>query len=295
MLVESFLLFSIFLDTPCHAFRHPSRLVVSSTVTPTFDPFFFTSQIHDKQSSSDIFSQLGKSSSVQCSDATKAIVYTSALTGWLLVDGTNAAVADPGEQKNIMQIFDPSNFQPVCPASDNIYQGLKITAGSIVGNENIVEFGPLIASVLLRVRLEICVLESFIYEAVIPFIQQKGLSWVLPIHETLETFLAGTIFAVACNVILLGSTKIISIIFIYADVLTGMPTRFIGNVLKKLLPNSSTGDSVGTLLKLYGDIMGGVRGALESIDTFVGRYLVLLTTLYVAFKFAHFKIFNYFP
>jgi hypothetical protein len=52
------------------------------------------------------------------------------------------------------------------------------------GQENVVEYGPLIASVLLRIRLELCVLESFLYEAVLPFIQKKGLSWVLPLHET---------------------------------------------------------------------------------------------------------------
>jgi hypothetical protein len=88
----------------------------------------------------------------------------------------------------------------------------------------VVEYGPLIASVLLRIRLELCVLESFLYEAVLPFIQKKGLSWVLPLHETVETFLAGTIFAIASNFILLGSTKIFSIILIYADAITGVYT-----------------------------------------------------------------------
>jgi len=105
----------------------------------------------------------------------------------------------------IDNVFDPSQFQPVCPSSDTFYQVLKYVANSLVGQENVVEYGPLIASVLLRIRLELCVLESFVYEAVIPFIQQKGLSWVLPIHETVETFLAGTIFALASNFILLGN------------------------------------------------------------------------------------------
>ena len=40
-----------------------------------------------------------------------------------------------------------------------------------------------------------------------PFIQKNGLSWILPMHETVETFLAGTIFALALNFILVGSTK----------------------------------------------------------------------------------------
>ena len=188
-------------------------------------------------------------------------------------------------------IFDPSQFQPVCPASDGVYQVLKLTANSLVGQENVIEYGPLIASVLLRIRLELCVLESFLYEAVLPFIQKKGLTWVLPLHETVETFLAGTIFAIASNFILLGSTKILSILFIYADALTGMPTRFIGGALKKL-PAKSAGERIGTVVKFYGDILGGARGLLESGDTFVGRYLVVATTIYIAFKFAHFKLFN---
>ena len=39
--------------------------------------------------------------------------------------------------------------------------------------------------------------ESFFNEAVGPFIKENGLSWILPLHETVETFLAGTIFALA--------------------------------------------------------------------------------------------------
>ena len=189
-------------------------------------------------------------------------------------------------------IFDPSQFQPVCPASDGLYQVLKGTANSLVGKENVLEYGPLIASVLLRIRLELCVLESFLYEAVIPFINTKGLSWVLPLHETVETFIAGTIFAIASNFILLGSTKIISVLFIYADILTGMPTRTLANILNKFAPKSSLPEIVGSIFKIYGEIIGTLRKFVESTDTFVGRYLVLVTTAYIAFKFAHFKLFN---
>jgi len=119
-------------------------------------------------------------------------------------------------------IFNPLNFQPVCPASDNFYQLLKSIINIIIGSENIVEYGPLIASVLLRVRLELCVFESFLYEAVIPFIKVKGITWILPLHETLETFIAGTIFAISSNFILVGSTKIFSIVLLYIDALIGM-------------------------------------------------------------------------
>ena len=189
-------------------------------------------------------------------------------------------------------IFDPANFQPVCPTSDKVYQLLKVTANSLVGSANVVEYGPLIASVLLRVRLELCVLESFLYEAVVPFIRTKGLSWVLPLHETVESFLAGTIFALASNFILLGSTKIIAVLFIYADALTGFPARLLGSGIKKAARSNKPLDLVGSGIKVYGDVLGTSRKLIENIDTFVGRYLVIATTAYIAFKFLHYKVFN---
>ena len=115
--------------------------------------------------------------------------------------------------KELTQSFDPSSFTPVCAASDSFYRVLQGTAQTIVGKENFVEYGPLIASGLLRVRLELCVVESFFNEAVGPFINQNGLSWVLPLHETVETFLAGTVFALATTFILVGSTKLLTVIF----------------------------------------------------------------------------------
>ena len=134
--------------------------------------------------------------------------------------------------ENVKNIFDPNQFVPVCPTSDVFYQILKGTINNIVGNDNIIEYGPLIASVLLRLRLELCVLESFLYEAIIPFIQKKGLTWVLPIHETLETFVAGAFFALATNFILLGSSKIFNIILVYIDALTGFPANNLGKIKK---------------------------------------------------------------
>ena len=90
----------------------------------------------------------------------------------------------------------------VCPASDGFYRFAQGTVTSVVGPAAFKEYAPLIAGGLLRVRLELCVVESFFYEAIIPFIKKNGLSWVLPLHETVETFLAGTVFAVASNFIL---------------------------------------------------------------------------------------------
>ena len=191
-------------------------------------------------------------------------------------------------------LFDPTMFQPVCPASDEFYQIMKTTASSLIGSENAQQFGPLIASVLLRVRLELCVFESFLYEAVLPFVRAKGLSWVLPLHETTESFVAGTVFAIASNFILLGSSKIFAVLLIYVDVLFGVPIRIIGFLLDKVSKIGSTNIVTG-LAKLFegtGKVISFTRQTIEKFDTFVGRYLVLSTTMYILFKFAHFKFFN---
>jgi len=124
--------------------------------------------------------------------------------------------------------LDPRNFQPVCPASDGFYRFGKDLVVGLVGPESVKEYAPLIAGGLLRVRLELCVVESFVYEAIVPFVKENGLSWVLPLHETVETFLAGVIFAVASNFILIGSTKIVTVIFTYGDVFFGFPLRVVG-------------------------------------------------------------------
>lgn len=124
--------------------------------------------------------------------------------------------------------FNPETFRPVCGTSDSFYRLLQSTTRAVVGEESMAEFGPLIASGLLRIRLELCVVESFFNEAVGPFVKQNGLNWVLPLHETVETFLAGTIFALATTFILVGSTKIIQIIAFYGDLVLGGPCRLLG-------------------------------------------------------------------
>lgn len=234
----------------------------------------------------------GLSSILQLRAISAAAPMIGALLVGLLAFASNGFALDEGIS---MSLFDPSNFQPVCPTSDQFYQFTKAVATALVGQENIVQYGPLIASVLLRIRLELCVFESFLYEAVVPFVQQKGLSWILPLHETLETFLAGTIFAVASNFILLGSTKIIAVILIYFDAIFGFPLRFIGSNMKKWSKKDSGVGYAGTALNIIGDILRTVRKTMEAIDTFVGRYLVFATSAYVIFKFAHFKLFNGFP
>ena len=117
---------------------------------------------------------------------------------------TNANAATTGISTGL---YNPDTFKPVCSASDAFYRFLQSSTRTVVGTDNFSEYGPLIAGGLLRIRLELCVVESFFNEAVGPFIRENGLSWILPWHETVETFLAGTIFALAtvsvCSFVLL--------------------------------------------------------------------------------------------
>jgi len=219
----------------------------------------------------------------------------------------------------------PENFRPVCPASDRFYVIGKNFADALLGAEG-AEYRPLAIEALLRVRLEVCVLESFVYEAIVPFVQRKGLGWVLPLHETLDTVIAGTVFAVALNFILFGTTKILAVLSIYHDFLIGAPLRLIGFAVwpeKKVKeipfiqvnwPGTPPPEPVkeedespqgsppalplavfGGICKGYGVLAEFLKNFLEGLDTFVGRYLVLVSITYVIFKWAHFRIFPDFP
>jgi hypothetical protein len=154
----------------------------------------------------------------------------SALSSLFVGIPVSSAAAAASTTKLSEGNFDPNAFRPVCGASDSFYRLLQSTTRAAVGDEGMAEFGPLIAGGLLRIRLELCVVESFVYEAIIPFIKENGLSWVLPLHETVETFLAGTVFAIGTNFILLGSTKIITVIATYADIFFGFPFRIVGGL-----------------------------------------------------------------
>jgi hypothetical protein len=254
----------------------------------------------------------------------------------VLSETANAAITMP---KELTQSFDPASFVPVCGASDSFYRLLQSSAQTIVGRENFIEYGPLIASGLLRIRLELCVVESFFNEAVGPFINQNGLSWVLPVHETVETFLAGTVFAFATTFILVGSTKLVTVIFTYADFFVGGPLRLVGGFFfdrargkpvtldiglgpfktRVIGPKEIEGEDsknnkydyavdmsstdvkelpvvvISGGVKAAGQAIGLVREALDAIDLFVGKSLILWVTAYVGIKFLHFKIFPDFP
>lgn len=213
----------------------------------------------------------------------------------------------------------PETFRPVCPASDGLYGVGKAAADALLGQDG-AEYRPLAIEALLRVRLEICVLESFVYEAIVPFVQRKGLGWILPLHETIDTVIAGTVFAVAVNFILFGTTKILAVLGIYHDFLIGAPLRLIGfAILPERRPKETPliqinwpGTKVeevkepeepgpppalplalfGGVCKGYGVFAGVLKDFLEGLDTFVGRYLVLVSVSYIAFKWAHFRLFN---
>jgi len=219
----------------------------------------------------------------------------------------------------------PENFRPVCPASDRFYGLGKNFADALLGAEG-AEYRPLAIEALLRVRLEVCVLESFVYEAIVPFVQRKGVGWILPLHETLDTVIAGTVFAVAINFILFGTTKILAVLSIYHDFLVGAPLRLIGfsvfpekkvkevpfiqiNWPGKPPPETAKEEDepppgpppalpvavFGGFCKGYGVVAEILKNFLEGLDTFVGRYLVLVSITYVLFKWAHFRLFNDFP
>ena len=197
--------------------------------------------------------------------------------------------------------------------------------------------------------MELCVVESFFNEAVGPFIEQNGLNWILPLHETVETFLAGTIFALATTFILVGSTKILTVLITYGDVFLGAPLRLLGGfffdrarglpvtldvgigVFKKRLVGppvleenggwkaenlkKKDGENLNDILRSFENIdskqlplvitSGTVKGVgegsrilrdlIESMDLFIGRYLVLIATGYIGLKFIHFKVFPDFP
>ena len=63
--------------------------------------------------------------------------------------------------------------------------------------------------------------------------------------------------------------------------------------------SASAGEKAETVvwggLLAVGSVSKGVKEAIEAVDVFVGRYLLLTTVTYVGLKFIHFKIFDPFP
>jgi hypothetical protein len=193
----------------------------------TFDPLnianeFYMDWMHEDRQSNDRQLAAAKSVPFGLSAAAALLLSSAALVAPTAADAALKPISfNTGD-------YNPANFRPVCPASDGVYRFAQSTTQNLVGPDNFVEYGPLIAGGLLRIRLELCVVESFFNEAVGPFIEREGLKWILPLHETVETFLAGTIFALASTFILVGSTKIVSVLVTYADLFLGLPFRWFG-------------------------------------------------------------------
>lgn len=212
---------SSFLSNVNHEYKSLTCMKMNNQddeVIPSFDPLKLSSS---DQWSSPISAMALTSSIMGTATAFSLLPYSASAKFINLANAEETFKFSTGD-------FNPNNFRPVCPASDGIYRFAQSTTQNIVGKDNFVEYGPLIAGGLLRVRLELCVVESFFNEAVGPFIEREGLRWVLPLHETVETFLAGTIFALASTFILVGSTKIVSVLATYADVFIGLPARSLG-------------------------------------------------------------------
>ena len=135
---------------------------------------------------------------------------------------------------------------------------------SLAGDENIENYRPLINDVLIRVRTELCVLESFVRETAVPFVREKGLGWVLPRRETSETYLAGVVFMLGANFILLGSTKVVAIMAIYHDLSLGLATRLFGSALGALGPTNEREKREKELNKVMDEQMNELKGVMSN-------------------------------
>ncbi|GAX21083.1 hypothetical protein FisN_1Lh244 [Fistulifera solaris] len=312
---------------------HERVLTNNSSQRASLRPLFARRTLtKDKALKSDIFLDVDHETVLgRCDDENKIVSHFSRLTTAAATTATALTVASTDVMaKTDLGTMTPQEFQPVCPTSDIIYRLLQSSVLSIVGKDNFIEYAPLISGGLLRVRLEICVVESFFEEAIGPFIEKNGFNWILPVHETVETFLAGTIFAAATSFILIGSTKIVSVIATYVDFLIGLPTRTLGGFVydratgkpvtldigigqfktrvigppKEEEENFVKGDLnfvkvvvliLSGVTKFFGQVVGAIQQAIYALDTFVGKYLFLWATLYILVKFVHFKVFPDFP
>lgn len=342
-----------FYTTTTHAFSpvaHRSKFITHGTITSaikarnrdgfsssdetisTFNPLDVPSTAWDSYDSFTIRQTSTSDNSSSSTTRNAALAAATATWATILSSSTAANAAIP---MNYGADFNPKNFQPVCPASDGIYRVLKTASVGLVGEENMVEYGPLVAGGLLRVRLELCVVESFFNEAVGPFVEKNGLSWVLPLHETVETFAAGTVFAFTTAFILVGSTKLVAVVMTFADVFVGVPCRLFGGYLydrargvpvtldvgvgpfkARLVGPPKDSEELRELrdrpllelplkrlpfvfvfgsFKAAGEFSKFLQESIESVDIFVGRYLSVLTVGYIGLKFLHFKVFPDFP
>lgn len=201
------------------------------------------------------------------SDASSLSVLTAlALTNaGVLVDVPAAFAAKGGDSNAAGALIDPFYaFSPVCPASDGVFRVGQRAAIGLAGDENIENYRPLINDVLIRVRTELCVLESFVRETAVPFVREKGVGWVFPAHETSETYLAGVVFMLGANFILLGSTKVVAIMAIYHDLSLGLMTRLAGGALGALGPENEEEKREAELAKVMDEQMVELKKVMSN-------------------------------
>lgn len=206
--------------------------------------------------------------SVSSSDASSAsalsVLTALALTNAGVLVDVPAAFAAKGDS-NAGALIDPFYaFSPVCPASDGVFRVGQRAAIGLAGDENIENYRPLINDVLIRVRTELCVLESFVRETAVPFVREKGVGWVFPAHETSETYLAGVVFMLGANFILLGSTKVVAIMAIYHDLSLGLMTRLAGGALGALGPENEEEKREAELAKVMDEQMVELKKVMSN-------------------------------
>jgi len=160
----SFLSFAA--NNPCTAFAPPLK-IASSSFTPKLSSSSSHLKLHSnkKQRSSELgefhpfpdqtsFSNDNHLYSIHDS-STASNPYSKFTTAGAVATIAGTAVTfNPSialaESKISVGDFNPDNFRPVCPTSDGLYRFLQGTTEAIVGEEQFVEYGPLIAGGLLR-------------------------------------------------------------------------------------------------------------------------------------------------
>ena len=88
---------------------------------------------------------------------------------------------------------------------------------------------------LIRVRRSCACWNPSAGETALPFIREKDWAGSFRCRDG-ETYLAGVVFMVGANFILLGSTKVVAILAIYHDLSVGLVARGAGGLLGMATP-----------------------------------------------------------
>ena len=112
----------------------------------------------------------------------------------------------------------------------------------------------------------------------------------------METFLAGTIFALVLNFILVGSTKILQVVVTWFDFFGHAVALRVHEAIDQLSDESDESPKPAvvafTVSKTAGEAIGLARQFVDALDVFTSQYLSLTTAAYITFKFLHFRVFD---